>query len=378
MVLLDNLKIELNNEKDVLNEIYNSLDIDSKNKRIEEINHLMERPEFWNDVDNANSISKELKDITDNINTYNSLTKNLNDIEELVSLAYNENDEALAKDILKQFEELSVKVDDVRTSLLLSGEYDKLDAILRLNAGSGGTESCDFCQMLYRMYSKYALNHDLEFSILDYLEGDEAGIKSVSFLIKGEYSYGYLKSEMGVHRLVRLSPFNAQNKRQTSFVSLDVMPDIKDDINIDISDDDLKFDYYRSSGAGGQHVNKTSSAVRITHIPTNIVVACQEERSQLLNKNRALQMLKAKLYLLKQKENDEKLKGIRGEVKDNAFGSQIRSYVLQPYKMVKDLRTGEQTSNTDAVFDGKIEIFINAYLRWLKLGCPDRKVLNND
>lgn len=378
MVLLDNLKIELNNEKDVLNEIYNSLDIDSKNKRIEEINHLMERPEFWNDVDNANSISKELKDITDNINTYNSLTKNLNDIEELVSLAYNENDEALAKDILKQFEELSVKVDDVRTSLLLSGEYDKLDAILRLNAGSGGTESCDFCQMLYRMYNKYALNHDFQFSILDYLEGDEAGIKSVSFLIKGEYSYGYLKSEMGVHRLVRLSPFNAQNKRQTSFVSLDVMPDIKDDINIDICDDDLKFDYYRSSGAGGQHVNKTSSAVRITHIPTNIVVACQEERSQLLNKNRALQMLKAKLYLLKQKENDEKLKGIRGEVKDNAFGSQIRSYVLQPYKMVKDLRTGEQTSNTDAVFDGKIEIFINAYLRWLKLGCPDRKVLNND
>ena len=378
MVLLDNLKIELNNEKDVLNEIYNSLDIDSKNKRIEEINHLMERPEFWNNVDNANSISKELKDITDNINTYNSLKKNLNDIEELVSLAYNENDEALAKDILKQFEELSVKVDDVRTSLLLSGEYDKLDAILRLNAGSGGTESCDFCQMLYRMYSKYALNHDLQFSILDYLEGDEAGIKSVSFLIKGEYSYGYLKSEMGVHRLVRLSPFNAQNKRQTSFVSLDVMPDIKDDINIDISDDDLRFDYYRSSGAGGQHVNKTSSAVRITHIPTNIVVACQEERSQQLNKNRALQMLKAKLYLLRQKENDEKLKGIRGEVKDNAFGSQIRSYVLQPYKMVKDLRTGEQTSNTDAVFDGKIEIFINAYLRWLKLGCPDRKVLNND
>lgn len=378
MVLLDNLKIELNNEKDVLKEIYNSLDIDSKNKRIEEINHLMERPEFWNDIDNANSISKELKDITDNINTYNSLKKNLNDIEELVSLAYNENDEALAKDILKQFEELSVKVDDVRTSLLLSGEYDKLDAILRLNAGSGGTESCDFCQMLYRMYSKYALNHDLQFSILDYLEGDEAGIKSVSFLIKGEYSYGYLKSEMGVHRLVRLSPFNAQNKRQTSFVSLDVMPDIKDDINIDISDDDLRFDYYRSSGAGGQHVNKTSSAVRITHIPTNIVVACQEERSQQLNKNRALQMLKAKLYLLRQKENDERLKGIHGEVKNNAFGSQIRSYVLQPYKMVKDLRTGEQTSNTDAVFDGKIEIFINAYLRWLKLGCPDRKVLNND
>ena len=378
MVALDSLKIELNNKKEVLKEISNSLDISNKNKRIEEINHLMEKSEFWNDVDNANLISKELKEITDSINTYNSLDKSINDIEELISLAYSENDESLAKEILKQFDELSVKIDDVRTALLLSGEYDKLDAILRLNAGSGGTESCDFCQMLYRMYSKYALNHNLGFSILDYLDGDEAGIKSVSFLIKGEYSYGYLKSEMGVHRLVRLSPFNAQNKRQTSFVSLDVMPDIKEDINIDINDDDLRFDYYRSSGAGGQHVNKTSSAVRITHIPTNVVVACQEERSQQLNKNRALQMLKAKLYLLKQKENDEKLKGIRGEVKDNAFGSQIRSYVLQPYKMVKDLRTGEQTSTTDAVFDGKIEIFINAYLRWLKLGCPDRKVLNND
>ena len=262
--------------------------------------------------------------------------------------------------------------------MLLSGDYDKLDAILRLNAGSGGTESCDFCQMLYRMYNKYASNHGYSASILDYLDGDEAGIKSVSFLIKGLYAYGNLKSEMGVHRLVRLSPFNAQNKRQTSFVSLDVMPDIKDDINIDISDDELRYDYYRASGAGGQHVNKTSSAVRITHIPTNTVVACQEERSQQLNKNRALQMLKAKLYLLKQKENDDKLKNIRGEVKENAFGSQIRSYVLQPYKMVKDLRTGEETGNTDAVFDGKIEIFINAYLRWLKLGCPDRKVISND
>ena len=228
------------------------------------------------------------------------------------------------------------------------------------------------------MYNKYAANHNFQVSVLDYLDGDEAGIKSVSFIIKGLYAYGYLKSEMGVHRLVRLSPFNAQNKRQTSFVSLDVMPDIKDNINIEINEDELRYDYYRASGAGGQHVNKTSSAVRITHIPTNTVVACQEERSQLLNKNRAMQMLKAKLYLLKEKEQTEKLSDIRGEVKENAFGSQIRSYVLQPYKMVKDLRTGEETGNTDAVFDGKIEIFINAYLRWLKLGCPDRKVINNE
>ena len=378
MILLDNLKNDLHNRYVLIEEISSSLDIDNKKKRIEEINHMMENPNFWNDIDKANLISKELKDITDSIDVYNKLVKNYNDLDELISLANLENDTELAKEIKSQYDQLCDNIESVRTSLLLSGEYDRLDAILRLNAGSGGTESCDFCQMLYRMYNKYAANHNYSVSILDYLDGDEAGIKSVSFLIKGEYAYGYLKSESGVHRLVRLSPFNAQNKRQTSFVSLDVMPDIKDEINIEINDEDLKYDYYRASGAGGQHVNKTSSAVRVTHIPTNIVVACQEERSQLLNKNRALQMLKAKLYMLKLKENDDKLKNIRGEVKDNAFGSQIRSYVLQPYKMVKDLRTGEETSNTDAVFDGKIEIFINSYLRWLKLGCPDRRIANED
>lgn len=378
MILLDNLKNDLHNRYVLIEEISSSLDIDNKKKRIEEINHMMENPNFWNDVDKANLISKELKDITDSIDVYNKLVKNYNDLDELISLANLENDTELAKEIKSQYDQLCDNIESVRTSLLLSGEYDRLDAILRLNAGSGGTESCDFCQMLYRMYNKYAANHNYSVSILDYLDGDEAGIKSVSFLIKGEYAYGYLKSESGVHRLVRLSPFNAQNKRQTSFVSLDVMPDIKDEINIEINDEDLKYDYYRASGAGGQHVNKTSSAVRVTHLPTNIVVACQEERSQLLNKNRALQMLKAKLYMLKLKENDDKLKNIRGEVKDNAFGSQIRSYVLQPYKMVKDLRTGEETSNTDAVFDGKIEIFINSYLRWLKLGCPDRRIANED
>ena len=378
MLELDNLKIELLNKEDQLNEIYNSLDISKKKDRICEINKLMEDNKFWKEIKKANTISKELKDITDSIDSYNKLYTTYNDLLELIELANIDDDKKLAKDILSQYEIFKNSLDDTRTALLLSGEYDKLDAILKLNAGSGGTESCDFCQMLYRMYTRYAINHSFEISVLDYLDGDEAGIKSVSFLIKGLYAYGYLKSEMGVHRLVRLSPFNAQNKRQTSFVSLDVMPDIKDEINIDINEEDLKYDYYRASGAGGQHVNKTSSAVRITHLPTNIVVACQEERSQLLNKNRALQMLKAKLFLLKQKEQADKLSDIRGEVKDNAFGSQIRSYVLQPYKMVKDLRTGEESGNPDAVFDGKIENFINAYLRWLKLGCPDRKVANND
>ena len=374
MIELDNLKIELQSKEDVLKEIHDSLNIDKKLDRIKEINKLMEDNKFWDDVKKANSISKELKDINDSIDSYEKLNTNYKDLLELIDLANLENDKKLANEIFDQYKSFDTTLDDIRTSLLLSGEYDKLDAILRLNAGSGGTESCDFCQMLYRMYNKYASNHNFYVSILDYLDGDEAGIKSVSFSIKGLYAYGYLKSEMGVHRLVRLSPFNAQNKRQTSFVSLDVMPDIKDEINIDINDDELKLDYYRASGAGGQHVNKTSSAVRITHIPTNTIVACQEERSQQLNKNRALQMLKAKLYLLKEKEHADKLSDIRGEVKENAFGSQIRSYFLQPYKLVKDLRTGEETNNTDAVFDGKIEIFINAYLKWLKLGCPDRKV----
>lgn len=378
MIEADDIKIKLHSKKADIDEIYSSLDIEKKTRRIDEINHLMESQDFWNDVDKANLISKELKSITDSINIYKNIISTYNDLDELIDLANVDNDYTLIKDIRHQYEDLAQKIDDTKIEMLLSGEYDKLDAILRLNAGSGGTESCDFCQMLYRMYNKYAANHNFSVSVLDYLDGDEAGIKSVSFLIRGEYAYGYLKSESGVHRLVRLSPFNAQNKRQTSFVSLDVMPDIKDDINIDINDEDLKYDYYRASGAGGQHVNKTSSAVRITHIPTGIVVACQEERSQLLNKNRAYQMLKAKLYMLKQKENDDKLKSIRGVVKDNAFGSQIRSYVLQPYKMVKDLRTGAESTNPDAVFDGKIELFINAYLRWVKLGCPDRKVSNND
>ena len=378
MIELDNLKIELNSKKELLTEIYNSLDITKKNDRITEINKLMEDSNFWNDVDKASKVSKELKELTESINSFEKLKNNCKDIEELIELANSDDDKNLSKEIFNHYEAFCNDLETTRTSLLLSGEYDELDAILRLNAGSGGTESCDFCQMLYRMYTKYANNHNFDVSIFDYLDGDEAGIKSVSFVVKGKYAYGYLKSELGVHRLVRLSPFNAQNKRQTSFVSLDVMPDIKDNINIELNDDDLKFDYYRSSGAGGQHVNKTSSAVRVTHLPTNTVVACQEERSQLLNKNRALQMLKAKLYLIKQKENEDKLTNIRGDVKDNAFGSQIRSYVLQPYKMVKDLRTGEETSNTDAVFDGKIEPFINSYLRWLKLGCPDRKVINND
>ena len=247
---------------------------------------------------------------------------------------------------------------------------DKNNAIIRLNAGAGGTEACDWSSMLYRMYTRYADRNGFSVEVLDMLDGDEAGIKSVTFQVNGENAYGYLKSEKGVHRLVRISPFNAAGKRQTSFVSCDVMPEIEEDLDVEINDDDLRIDTYRSSGAGGQHINKTSSAIRITHLPTGIVVTCQNERSQFQNKDKAMQMLKAKLYLLKQQENAEKAAGIRGEVTEIGWGNQIRSYVMQPYTMVKDHRTGVETGNVDSVLDGKLDIFMNGYLKWLSLGCP--------
>lgn len=374
MVQLDNLKIELNNYQTSLNEIKSSLNIEAKEKRIIELDRLMQEQNFWNDVDKANIITKEASDIKSDINDYNTLTNSYDDIDAMIDIANEENDESLVGEINDMYNKFTREVIDMKTRLLFSGEYDNLNAIVRLNAGSGGTESCDFASMLYRMYTRFATNHGFALSVLDYLDGDEAGIKSVTFEVKGKYAYGYFRSEMGVHRLVRISPFNAQGKRQTSFASCDVMPDIEEDLDVEVRDDDIKMDVYRASGAGGQHVNKTSSAVRLTHIPTGIVVACQEERSQKQNRDKAMRMLKAKLYILKKQENDAKLSGIRGTVMENAFGSQIRSYVLQPYRMVKDLRTGEETGNTDAVLDGDLDRFSIAYLTWLKLGCPDRKI----
>ena len=264
----------------------------------------------------------------------------------------------------KQLDHFIEEFEALRISTLLSDEYDKCNAILKLNAGAGGTESCDWAGMLYRMYTRWAERKGFTIDVLDFLDGDEAGIKSITFQVNGENAYGYLKSEKGVHRLVRISPFNAQGKRQTSFVSLDVMPDIEEDLDVEINDDDLRIDTYRSSGAGGQHINKTSSAVRITHIPTGTVVQCQNERSQFQNKDKAMQMLKAKLYLLKQEANAEKLSDIRGEVKEIGWGNQIRSYVMQPYTLVKDHRTDFETGNVDAVMDGALDGFINAYLKW--------------
>ena len=377
LVELDNLKIELNNYQESIKEIHDSLDIENKKKRLNELDMIMQESNFWEDINKANQYTKESKDIKNQINSFDKLNKDYDDILTMIEIANEENDDRIVKEIKSMSEDFIKEIDEFKTKLLLCGEYDNLDSIVRLNAGSGGTESCDFCSMLFRMYNRFAQNHNYDLTIIDYLDGDEAGIKSVSFVVSGENSYGMLKSEMGVHRLVRISPFNAQGKRQTSFVSCDVMPDIKEDLDIELKDEDLKIDYYRASGAGGQHINKTSSAVRITHIPTGIVVACQEERSQFQNRDRAEQMLKAKLFILKQQQNADKLSDIRGEVRENAFGSQIRSYVLQPYRMVKDLRTGEETSNTDSVLNGNIDLFINSYLKWLKLGCPDRKVQEN-
>ena len=325
----------------------------------------MEAPGFWDEPERSNQKMKELKNLKDTVQGCEKLFTQYEDILTLIEMGYEENDESLVAEIRGELDEFIGEFEELRISTLLSGEYDKNNAILKLNAGAGGTESCDWCGMLYRMFTRWAERKGFAVEVLDYLDGDEAGIKSVTFQINGVNAYGYLKSEKGVHRLVRISPFNAQGKRQTSFVSLDVMPEIEEDLDVEIDEKDLRIDTYRSSGAGGQHINKTSSAIRITHIPTGTVVQCQNERSQFQNKDKAMQMLKAKLFLLKQEANVEKLSDIRGEVKDIGWGNQIRSYVLQPYTMVKDHRTDVETGNVDAVLDGALDLFINGYLKWI-------------
>ncbi|MBO4420775.1 MAG: peptide chain release factor 2, partial [Lachnospiraceae bacterium] len=333
----------------------------------------MEEEGFWNDAEKAQNYMKELKNLKDTIQEYRDLETEFKDLYDLIEMVNEENDESMVSEVQAEFEKFTNNFEEVRLATLLDGEFDKNNALVTLHAGAGGTEACDWCSMLYRMYSMWAQAKGFSLELLDFLEGDEAGYKSVTLQINGINAYGHLKSEHGVHRLVRISPFNAQAKRQTSFVSCDVMPDIEEDLDIDIPDDDIRIDIFRSSGAGGQKVNKTSSAIRITHFPTGIVVSCQNERSQYQNKDKAMQILKSKLLILKQQENLDKTADIRGEVKDNNFGSQIRSYFLQPYKMIKDLRTGVSTANADAVLNGGIDLFINGYLKWLKQGCPPYK-----
>ncbi|WP_455034311.1 peptide chain release factor 2 [Lachnoanaerobaculum gingivalis] len=372
MVELDGFKTTLQSYEKILLEVRDSLDLDSKEKKIIELDRAMEEPSFWDDPKESTKIVRDAKQLKDTVEKYNKLKSEYEDIGVLIEMGYEENDESLIPEIEAMLEAFTKEIDELKIATLLTGEYDSSNAIMKLNAGAGGTESCDWCSMLYRMYTRWAAKERYSVEVLDMLEGDEAGIKSVTLQINGINAYGYLRSEHGVHRLVRISPFNAAGKRQTSFVSCDIMPDIEEDLDVDINPDDLRIDTYRSSGAGGQHINKTSSAIRITHIPTGVVVQCQNERSQFQNKDKAMQMLKAKLFMLKQQANVEKLSDIRGDVKDIGWGNQIRSYVMQPYTMVKDHRTGAESGNVTAVMDGDIDKFIIAYLTWQSLGCPAR------
>lgn len=321
---------------------------------------------FWNDNNVSFKILSKIKKLKDKVNNFDRIKKEVYDAYDLNKLLLDEFDEDLKKDILISTKDLISKVDKLELETFLSNKYDTNNAIITIHPGAGGTESQDWAEMLYRMYSRWATKNNFEVKEVDYLEGDEAGLKSVTFEIIGEYAYGYLKSEKGVHRLVRISPFDAGGRRHTSFASVEVLPEISDDMDIEINPDDLRIDTYRASGAGGQHVNKTSSAVRITHIPTNIVAASQAERSQLQNKETAMKMLKSKLLALKEKEQKDKIEDLKGEQKDIAWGSQIRSYVFCPYTLVKDHRTNYETGNVEAVMNGDIDEFINAYLKFNK------------
>ena len=318
---------------------------------------------FWDDLEISQKVLQKTKNLKDGLNRFQNLVSRYEDLYTLIQLGLEEEDGSVIEEIKEGMKSLRKDIDDIKIQTLLSGPYDKNNAILTLHAGAGGTEAQDWVEMLYRMYTRWAEKRGFLVKELDYLEGEEAGIKSVSVLISGQYAYGYLNSEKGVHRLVRISPFDASGRRHTSFASAEVMPELEDDLAIQINPDDLKVDTFRASGAGGQHVNKTDSAIRITHIPTGIVTACQNERSQFQNKDTAMKMLKAKLLELKEREQKEKIDGIKGEQREIAWGSQIRSYVFHPYNLVKDHRTNSEMGNVNAVMDGEIDDFINAFLK---------------
>ena len=367
MVELEQYKYEWIQYEDKVNELAESFHIEEKQSRIREIEEIMEQPGFWDDVTKSGEVMKELKSLKSSLNIINHLQSQYEDLGVLIEMGNEEEDASIIEEVESELTSFKKEFDKVKIETLLSGDYDKYNAILKINAGAGGTESCDWANMLYRMFTRWAESKKYKTEVIDFLDGDEAGLKSITFQVSGENAYGYLKSEKGVHRLVRISPFNAAGKRQTSFASLDVMPDIEEDLDVEINDDDIRIDTYRSSGAGGQHINKTSSAIRITHIPTGIVVQCQNERSQLQNKDKAMKMLKSKLYVLKKQEEEEKRSGIRGEVKEIGWGNQIRSYVMQPYTMVKDHRTNEEVADVNKVLDGYLDPFINAYLKWINI-----------
>ena len=339
-------------------------DPDNKSKRIKELENITLEPNFWNDKKKSENIINELNNLKNNLNNVKDIKTKINNNIEMINLLKEEENEEIKEELINEIEIISEKLSNLEVELLLNGEFDKNDAILEIHPGAGGTESQDWAEMLERMYLRYCEKHGFKVDIIDYQDGEEAGLKSVSIIIKGLNAFGYLKCEKGVHRLIRLSPFNANNKRQTSFASVDVTPIIEDnDINIEIKESDIRIDVYRSSGCGGQGVNTTDSAVRITHIPTKIVVTCQNERSQIQNKEKALEVLKSKLYLLEQEKKEKELKNIKGDSMDINFGSQIRTYTLHPYSLVKDHRTNTENTNVVKVLDGDIDIFINDNLK---------------
>lgn len=340
-------------------------DVAGAKSKVKELEKLSEDPNFWTNMEQSQKILQQLKTLNTKIKDYEDLSSKYEDLIELINLGNEEEDSSIIAEVKQEAKEFINNYDRLRISTLLDAPYDKNNTIVTLHSGAGGTEACDWVEMLLRMYTRWAEKKGYSIEQLDYLAGEEAGIKSVTLQISGENAYGYMKSEKGVHRLVRISPFDSSGRRHTSFASCDVMPEISDDINLDINPDDLRIDYYRSSGAGGQHVNKTESAIRITHIPTGIVVQCQNERSQHKNKDIAMKMLKSKLFEVRQEEQLAKLQDIRGEVKDIGWGSQIRSYVFTPYTLVKDHRTNEEIGNIQSVMDGNIDVFINAYLSWI-------------
>lgn len=360
--LEDNFK-ELSSLKSKLEEIYLSLNIEKQKEELLKLEDKTLESGFWNNSDESNLILQKIKNIKNRLKKYDDVTTELNALLELNILLNQELDEELANELICNSKKLLKNFEKLEVETLLNGKYDKNNAIITLHPGAGGTESQDWVEMLYRMYCRWANKNNYEVKEIDYLEGDGAGIKSVTALIKGENAYGYLKSENGVHRLVRISPFDAGGRRHTSFASLEVLPEITDDVNIEINPKDLRVDTYRASGAGGQHINKTDSAVRITHIPTGIVTSCQSERSQIQNKETALKMLKSKLLNLKERENKDKIQDIKGLQKDIAWGSQIRSYVFCPYTMVKDHRTNYEVGNIESVMNGEIDEFIKEYLK---------------
>ncbi|MGL5869580.1 peptide chain release factor 2 [Clostridium chrysemydis] len=362
------MRIELEKElsklkglKETIEEMRASLDKDALEKQVQELDMKMQEPGFWEDIKYAEEVTKESKFLKSKIERFVILENRASDIEVLSEMIEEDDDESI-NEIIDEMRILEKEVESYRIEILLSGEYDKNDVILTLHAGVGGSDANDWTDMLLRMYTRWCEKSGYSVEILDLIQGDEAGIKSVTLRIKGDFAYGYLKAEKGIHRLVRISPFNANGKRQTSFASVEVLPELTKDQDIEIRPDDLRVDTYRASGAGGQHVNKTESAVRITHLPTGIVVQCQSERSQFSNRDSAMAMLKSKLIELKERAHKEKIEDLTGDLKDMGWGSQIRSYVFHPYTMVKDHRTLEETSNLNAVMDGEIDSFINAYL----------------